>query len=110
MLFEHLSFRGALYLKDFQNYIQIFILASSFLAMAKKDVMLETNNYPGDIEDDQSVIYKCYRSSAEPTRAAVSFGIVLAWFELILVLGRYPFRGGDFSIMFYQVLKKIIRD
>ena len=71
--------------------------------MAKKDVMLETNNYPGDIAD------KCYRSSAEPTRAAVSFGIVLAWFELILVFGRYPFRGGDFSIMFYQVLKKIIR-
>ena len=28
---------------------------------------------------------------------------------MIFIIGRYPFRGGDFSIMFYNIIKKIFR-
>ena len=36
-------------------------------------------------------------------------GISAAWLELIFIIGRYPFRGGDFSIMFYNIIKKTFR-
>ena len=96
-----LTNRRLLYLKDFENYIQLFILVSSFLAMAKKEDLLlfESNNDPSDSNYCLS----------ESVRAVVSLGIVSAWFQLILVFGRYPFQGGDFSIMFYGAIKKIIK-
>ena len=97
-----LTNRRLLYLKDFENYIQLFILTSSFLAMGNKHLLLESNNYPPNLND-------CFEASAEPVRAVVSLGIVTAWFQLILVFGRYPFQGGDFSIMFYGAIKKIIK-
>ena len=42
-------------------------------------------------------------------RGFISLGIGLAWFEFIILFGRYPFSGGDFSIMFYIVLRKLFR-
>merc|ERR1719483_1533289 len=42
-------------------------------------------------------------------RGITALGICAAWLELILIIGRYPFRGGDFSIMFYNIIKIISR-
>ena len=38
-----------------------------------------------------------------------SAAICLAWIEIIFMIGRYPFLGGRFSIMFYSITKKIIQ-
>ena len=45
----------------------------------------------------------------EVLKVASSIGICLAWLELIFMLGRYPFLGGRFSIMFYAIAKKIVQ-
>merc|ERR1712013_227596 len=42
-------------------------------------------------------------------RGIAAIGICAAWLELIFLVGRYPFRGGDFSIMFYNIIKKLAR-
>ena len=38
-----------------------------------------------------------------------SAAVCLAWIEIIFMIGRYPFLGGRFSIMFYSITKKIIQ-
>ena len=35
--------------------------------------------------------------------------ICLSWIEIIFMIGRYPFLGGQFSIMFYAITKRIIQ-
>ena len=42
-------------------------------------------------------------------RGVSALGICFAWLELILLIGRYPFKGGDFSIMFYRIIKRLFR-
>ena len=42
-------------------------------------------------------------------RGIIALGICAAWLIAILMVGRYPFRGGDFSVMYYRVLRKLIR-
>ena len=46
---------------------------------------------------------------AAVTRGIAALGICAAWLELIFLVGRYPFRGGDFSIMFYNIIKTLVR-
>ena len=79
------------YIKDTENWIQIFVFGTAMFAMASKKYIL-TQSEHGDY-----------------VRGFISLGIGAAWFEFILVVGRYPFRGGDFSIMFYRVLRKLFR-
>ena len=38
-------------------------------------------------------------------RGIAAIGIGAAWMELIFIIGRYPFRGGDFSIMYYNIIR-----
>ena len=38
-----------------------------------------------------------------------SASICVAWIEIIFMVGRYPFLGGRFSIMFYSITKRIIQ-
>ena len=38
-----------------------------------------------------------------------SASICVAWIEIIFMIGRYPFLGGRFSIMFYSITKRIIQ-
>ena len=79
------------YWKDLENYIELFVL------------LFATN----------SVIF-CYRiGDPNPASAFVrgfsALGICLAWLEMIFLIGRYPFRGGKFSVMYYNILKKLAR-
>ena len=71
------------YIKDTENWIKIFVFGTAIFAMASRQYILTISVY-GDY-----------------VRGFISLGIGAAWFEFILVFGRYPFRGGDFSIMFY---------
>ena len=79
------------YIKDTENWIKIFVFGTAIFAMASRQYILTISEY-GDY-----------------VRGFISLGIGAAWFEFILVFGRYPFRGGDFSIMFYRVLRKLFR-
>ena len=47
------------------------------------------------------------KQSLEPLKLLSAVGICLAWVQLIFLLGRYPFLGGQFSIMFYTITKRI---
>ena len=38
-----------------------------------------------------------------------ALGICLAWLELIFLFGRYPFSGGIFSCMYYNIIRKLTR-
>ena len=79
------------YFQELENYIEWCVLASSLLSMIFKDILHETN------------------PKAATVRGFVALGICLAWLELIFIIGRYPFRGGHFSIMFYNIVKKLFR-
>ena len=78
------------YWKNFENWIQLIIIICSIVAMATKHVLLRKRD-----------------TDAEIFRSVVALGLLASFFEVILIVGRYPFRGSDFSIMFYKVLKKI---
>ena len=82
------------YFKEIENYFEWFVLISAFLSMVFKEVILQES------PDNPVSSY---------VRGFTSLGICFAWFELIFIIGRYPFSGGDFSIMFYTVIKKLAR-
>ena len=79
------------YWKDIENWLQLFVYATAIFALALKPQLLSISDL-GDY-----------------VRGFIALGIGLAWFEFIILFGRYPFSGGDFSIMFYIVLRKLFR-
>merc|ERR1719410_979243 len=50
-----------------------------------------------------------FMENLEVLNVVASAAICLAWIEIIFMIGRYPFLGGRFSIMFYAITKKIIQ-
>ena len=38
-----------------------------------------------------------------------AFGIVLAFLEMVILLGRYPRLGGQISIMFYNITRHLLK-
>merc|ERR1719244_63618 len=82
------------YFEELENSIQWIVLISALLTVTFKPYLLiiETeSHYPAFI------------------RGFASLGILSAWMNLIIIVGRYPIRGGDFSIMFYNIIKIISR-
>ena len=79
------------YFRELENYIELAMLMSACLAMGFKKVL----------RDDTA--------GAAVVRGFVALGICMAWLELIFIIGRYPFRGGSFSVMFYNIIRKIFR-
>ena len=55
-----------------------------------------------------SLILVC-TGRGDTIRGIIALGICAAWLLAILLVGRYPFRGGDFSVMYYRVLRKLIK-
>lgn len=43
------------------------------------------------------------------TRGFTAIGICAAWIGLVFIGGRIPVLGGDFNIMFYNIIKKIVK-
>jgi len=79
------------YFKELENYIEWVVLISALITMIFKEIILQSN------------------WEAAVIRGIAAIGICAAWLELIFIIGRYPFRGGDFSIMFYNIIKKLLR-
>eukprot|EP00092_Neocalanus_flemingeri_P054453 GFUD01064123.1.p1 GENE.GFUD01064123.1~~GFUD01064123.1.p1 ORF type:complete len:560 (+),score=125.62 GFUD01064123.1:420-2099(+) len=79
------------YFKELENYIEWVVLISALITMMFKEIILQSN------------------WEAAVIRGIAAVGICAAWLELIFIIGRYPFRGGDFSIMFYNIIKKLVR-
>lgn len=79
------------YFKELENYIEWVVLLSALITMIFKEIILQN------------------RWEAAAIRGIAAMGILAAWLELIFLVGRYPFRGGDFSIMFYNIIKKLAR-
>jgi len=79
------------YFRELENYIEWVVLISALITMIFKEIILQ-----------KSV-------EAAVIRGIAAIGICAAWLELIFLVGRYPFRGGDFSIMFYNIIKKLAR-
>ena len=50
-----------------------------------------------------------FMEDLEVLNVIASAAICLAWIEVIFMIGRYPFLGGRFSIMFYSITKRIIQ-
>ena len=50
-----------------------------------------------------------FMKDLEVLNVIASAAICLAWIEVIFMIGRYPFLGGRFSIMFYSITKRIIQ-
>lgn len=79
------------YFRELENYIELAMLVSAWLAIGyKEDLLLPTEE-------------------AAVVRGFVALGICMGWLELIFIIGRYPFRGGSFSVMFYNIIRKIFR-
>ena len=79
------------YFKQRENLYQFIIIGTAITAMLLKPFALEGN------------------LRGEFVRGAMACGFCLSCFEFIFVVGKYPFRGGDFSIMFSRVLRKLLR-
>ena len=71
--------------------MELTVLAAATVTMASKHILL------GD------------SLGSDIVRGISALGICFAWLELILLIGRYPFKGGDFSIMFYRIIKRLFR-
>ena len=82
---------GKNYIKQSENLHQFIIIGTAITAMSLKPFTLEGN------------------LRGEFVRGAIACGFCLSCFEFIFVVGKYPFRGGDFSIMFSRVLRKLLR-
>ncbi len=79
------------YFKQLENLHQVIIILTAIIAMVLKPYSLEGN------------------IRGEFVRGAIACGFCISCFEFIFVVGKYPFRGGDFSIMFARVLRKLAR-
>ena len=78
------------YWKQTENWNQIFVIVSAVLAMMMKPWILEIS------------------LTGEIVRGLTALGFCASCFDFIFTLGKYPFRGGDFSIMFTRVLTRLI--
>ena len=82
---------GKNYFKQIENLHQLVIIGTAIVAMCLKPYSHEDNK------------------RGQFVRGAIACGYCISCFELIFVVGKYPFRGGDFSIMFARVLRKLGR-
>ena len=86
-----LYFLNIQYIRELENYIELAMLISATLSIGFKDILHDTT------------------VPAAVVRGFVALGICLTWLELIFIIGRYPFRNGQFSIMFYNIIRKLFR-
>ena len=82
-IFEFIAL-GRRHFKELESWFKILILLLALTAM---------------IFEDHLAILNVVSSAA----------ICLSWIEIIFMIGRYPFLGGRFSIMFYAITKRIIQ-
>ena len=80
------------YFKELENLIEWVVIISATITIGMRKVAV-------DVQAENSAM----------VRGIAALGITAAWLELIFLIGRYPFSGGDFSIMFYNIIKRTFR-
>jgi hypothetical protein len=80
------------YLKELENLIEWVVIISAGVTIMTKQTLV-------DVTAENSAF----------VRGIAAIRIGAAWMELIFIIGRYPFRGGDFSIMYYNIIRKTFR-
>ena len=75
---------GLRYFKELENWLKILVFSFASVSLSSE-------------------------SNIEVLKIFSSLGICLSWLELIFMVGRYPFLGGRFSIMFYSISKRIVQ-
>merc|ERR1719507_1331368 len=78
-----------------ENFIEIFMLIIALLTPFVWFTCPSKDEHPTD--------GKFYLVA----RNIVAIGICVAWLEFIFIVGRLPLKGGNFSIMFYNVSKTV---
>ena len=61
--------------------------------------------FPGVTIMTKHILVDVTMKHSSLVRGIAAIGIGAAWMELIFIIGRYPFRGGDFSIMYYNIIR-----
>jgi len=80
------------YLKELENLIEWVVILSAGVTIMTKHILVDVTMKHSSL-----------------VRGIAAIGIGAAWMELIFIIGRYPFRGGDFSIMYYNIIRKTFR-
>ena len=82
------------YLGELENYIELLVIALSAACLYLK------NNKPSSGDQE---------GRFDGLKLVSAFAIVLAYMELVFLLGRYPPLGGRISIMFYNITRRLIK-
>jgi len=77
---------GRVYFREMENWFELIIISFAIATLAFKD-----------------------QTDVESLKIVSAIGICFAWIQLIFLLGRYPFLGGNFSIMYYSITKRVIK-
>ena len=93
---------GRRYFRELESWFKVCIFSLALTAM------LFMENLVRKLRDKLNVII-CPGIVQDVLNVVASAAICLAWIEIIFMIGRYPFLGGRFSIMFYSITKKIIQ-
>ena len=72
------------YLREFENVLELLVIGLAVAGFAVQDDVVRL-------------------------KWISAFGIVLAYLELIFLMGRYQFLGGNISLMFYSIVRHLIR-
>jgi len=82
------------YFREIENCFEWIVIISAFISMGFKDVIQQESS------ENQAPAF---------IRGITALGICFSWLELIFMIGRYPFSGGVFSVMFYNIIKILFR-
>ena len=94
------------YLKELENLIEwVVILSAGVIKKLESEKLKSMLFSPGVTIMTKHILVDVTMKHSSLVRGIAAIGIGAAWMELIFIIGRYPFRGGDFSIMYYNIIR-----
>ena len=94
------------YLKELENLIEwVVILSAGVIKKIESEKLKLILFPPGVTIMTKHILVDVTMKHSSLVRGIAAIGIGAAWMELIFIIGRYPFRGGDFSIMYYNIIR-----
>ena len=94
------------YLKELENLIEwVVILSAGVIKKLEPEKLKSMLFSPGVMIMTKHILVDVTMKHSSLVRGIAAIGIGAAWMELIFIIGRYPFRGGDFSIMYYNIIR-----
>ena len=94
------------YLKELENLIEwVVILSAGVIKKLEPEKLKLMLFSPGVTIMTKHILVDVTMKHSSLVRGIAAIGIGAPWMELIFIIGRYPFRGGDFSIMYYNIIR-----